>query len=83
MSRASSRRRGHLRLAPSDRRPRPYDWERDEEPDPEECPAGGMHRWVDELTEAQLLTSIRPRDGQWAIHCDECGAPGWRRRSEP
>jgi hypothetical protein len=40
-------------------------------PDEAECPAGGPHVWVDDLTEAQLLTGLRPSTG-WLIWCDEC-----------
>jgi hypothetical protein len=38
------------------------------------CPAtGGDHEWRDDLTDAQLITGLRPRLG-WVIYCDECGA---------
>lgn len=38
------------------------------------CPAtGGDHEWVDELTEAQLLSGLRPRNG-YLVWCEECGA---------
>ena len=42
-------------------------------PDAERCPAGGGHTYEDNLTDAQLLTGIRPRDGV-RVWCSECGA---------
>jgi hypothetical protein len=47
------------------------------------CPAtGGDHVWVDDLTEAQLLTGLRPRL-DWIIYCDECGASFHAVRGRP